>query len=137
MGTLIHEHARFSAPVFPDLDADHVRAIWRMLLERGSDLCISFTVLQEEERQGHVRWEAFYTFSGICRKVHNSIDSRFTFRDGLILTQRDPFSFWRWIRRALGVKGLLLGWTPLVRDRVRGSAAAALLRQLAADRPMV
>lgn len=137
MGALYHPEARFSDPVFPDLDAEHVRAMWRMLLERSSDLCISFTVVQEDERKGHVRWEAFYTFSGTGRKVHNSIDSRFTFKDGLILTQRDSFSFWRWSRQALGLKGLLLGWTPLVRDRVRGTAAAALLKHLATERPTV
>lgn len=130
MGALYHPEARFSDPVFPDLDALHVRAMWRMLVEQGHDLCISFKVLHEDERKGHVRWEAFYTFSRTGRKVHNSIDSRFTFRDGLILTQRDSFSFWRWSRQALGWKGSLLGWTPVVRDKVRGMAAASLLKAM-------
>lgn len=132
MGALYHPEARFSDPVFPDLAVEHVRAMWRMLVEQGHDLCISFKVLYEDEHTGHARWEAFYTFSRTGRKVHNIIDSRFTFKDGLILTQRDSFSLWRWSRQALGFTGIVLGWSPMVRDRVRGMAAAALLRYMAA-----
>ncbi|RMU63272.1 hypothetical protein ALP29_200285 [Pseudomonas syringae pv. avii] len=33
---------------------------------------------------------------------------------------------WRWSRQALGAKGLLLGWTPLVRNAVRVQALKGL-----------
>jgi hypothetical protein len=33
---------------------------------------------------------------------------------------------WRWSQQALGMKGLLLGWTPLVRNKVQQTAAASL-----------
>ena len=130
MGACYHHEARLSDPVFPDLDALHVRAMWRMLVEQGHDLCISFTVLHEDHRKGHVRWEAFYTFSRTGRKVHNVVTSHFKLKDGLILHQRDRFSFWGWSRQALGLSGKLLGWTPAVRGRVRGQAAAALLKEM-------
>jgi len=133
MGACYHPEARFSDPVFPDLDAAQVRAMWKMLLSSDTDLCISFTVLHEDQKGGHVRREAFYTFSRTGRKVHNVIDSRFTLKDGLIHTQHDRFSMWKWSRQALGVQGLVMGWTPLVRDKVRGMAAAGLLRAMAAE----
>lgn len=124
MGACYHEEAHFSDPVFPDLNAERVRAMWRMLLSSSSDLCISFSVVHEDKQGGEVRWEAFYTFAG--RKVHNRITSRFQFRDGLIHVHRDRFSTWRWARQALGVTGMLLGWTPFVWRKVQAKAAARL-----------
>ena len=56
-------------------------------------------------------------------------DGRATFRfdeNGLIADHRDKFSFHRWARQALGPPGLLLGWTPLLRNKVRRSAAESL-----------
>ncbi len=132
MGGCYHEAARFSDPVFPDLDAEGVRAMWRMLLSGDTDLCISFTVDREDDRGGRVRWEAFYTFPKTRRKVHNSITSDFTFRDGLIHTQHDRFNFWRWSRQALGLSGLVLGWTPAVKRKVRGMAASRLRQAMIA-----
>jgi len=58
--------------------------------------------------------------------VHNIIDARFTFNDGLIASHRDTFDFWRWSRQALGPTGLMLGWTPLLRNKVRSRAASNL-----------
>lgn len=126
MGACYRAEARFSDPVFPDLDAHGVKAMWKMLLDGDTDLCISFTVLKEDERGGRVQWEAFYSFGKQRRKVHNRITSDFTFKEGLILTQLDRFNFWRWSRQALGISGVLLGWTPMVRRKVREMAAARL-----------
>lgn len=128
MGACYHDEARFSDPVFPDLDAEGVKAMWRMLLSEGADLCISFTVLNENKDGGRVCWEAFYSFGKRKRRVHNRITSRFTFKEGLIHTQQDHFGFWRWSRQALGLTGLLLGWTPMVKRRVRDQAASRLQR---------
>lgn len=126
MGACYHAEASFSDPVFPQLDAHRVKAMWRMLLDGDTDLCISFTVLREDKHGGRVRWEAFYSFGRQRRKVHNRITSDFRFKDGLILVQRDRFNFWRWCSQALGIPGLLLGWTPMVRRKVRERAAARL-----------
>lgn len=130
MGVCYHPEARFSDPVFPDLDAEGVKAMWKMLLSGSSDLCISFTVVKEDEKGGKVEWEAFYTFSKTGRKVHNEITSTFTFKDGLIFSQKDHFSFWGWSRQALGLSGTLLGWTPMVRDKIRNAAAAGVLKAM-------
>lgn len=128
MGACYHPAARFSDPVFPDLDAAGVRAMWTMLLTSGTDLRTAFTVLDETDTEGHCRWEAWYTFSRTGRPVHNVVASAFRFEDGLIVRQVDTFPFWRWSRQALGTSGLLLGWTPWLHARVQRIAAAGLRR---------
>ena len=45
---------------------------------------------------------------------------------GKIVRQDDTFSLWRWYSKALGAKGSLLGWTPIVRNKIRAQASAAL-----------
>ena len=132
MAACYHNDAHFSDPVFPDLDAQGVRAMWKMLLTSGTDLRLEFKVLEENANGGKVHWDAYYTFSRTGRKVHNSIDATFTFKDGLILDHKDHFDLWRWSKQALGTSGLLLGWTPLVKNKVRGVAAKGLAKAMRA-----
>jgi hypothetical protein len=75
---------------------------------------------------------ATYTFSATGRKVVNAVDSRFTFKDGLILDERDDFSFWKWSRQALGPAGLFLGWMPRLLQTVQEKAHGNLEKFLAA-----
>lgn len=126
MGACYHPDARFSDPVFPDLDAGEVCAMWRMLLGGGTDMRLEFRVLAETATEGRVQWEAWYSFGAAGRSVHNRVSSDFLLRDGLILVQRDRFDFWRWSGQALGPSGTLLGWSPMLRNRVRNAAAARL-----------
>jgi len=73
-----------------------------------------------------------YRFSPTGRIVHNVIDAQFEFdRFALITRHVDRFDFWRWSRQALGTPGWLLGWTPLLRNKVRAQAAANLAAYLA------
>ena len=58
--------------------------------------------------------------------MHNAIDATFEFRDGLIVRHVDRFDFWRWSRQALGPIGLLLGWTPILRRKVRRTVRRTL-----------
>jgi limonene-1,2-epoxide hydrolase len=130
MGACYHADARFSDPVFPGLDEAEVRAMWRMLLTSGSGLRITYKILRTEDTKGRVQWEAWYTFSRSGRKVHNVVTSEFVLKDDRILVQHDHFDFWRWSRQALGTSGLLLGWTPMVRNKVQGIAAANLRKAM-------
>lgn len=126
MATCYADDARFSDPIFPDLDAVEVRAMWMMLLSSGTDLRFTFTVEQESATEGRCVCEAIYTFGKSGRPVHNIIHSSFELRDGLIFRQRDRFNFWRWSRQALGTTGWLLGWTPILRNKVRKVMAKRL-----------
>ncbi len=124
------DDARFSDPAFQDLNATEVRAMWKMLLGRSEDLRVKFKVLEEDAHRGVCEWHAYYTFSSTGRKVHNIVRSEFELRDGRIVRQQDRFDFWRWSRQALGVPGWLLGWSPMLRGKVRRTARAALDRAM-------
>lgn len=118
--------ATFSDPVFRELRGPAVGAMWRMLCERGADLRIEASGIEADSDQGRARWDAWYTFSATGRPVHNSIQASFQFRGGLIQAHSDSFDLYRWARQALGVKGLLLGWSPPVQRAIRAQAARAL-----------
>lgn len=130
MGACYSDAARFSDPVFRDLSATEVRAMWTMLIERGKDLRLTFDGVEANEATGSARWEATYTFQTTGRLVTNSIQASFTFEDGLIHRHTDRFPLYRWSRMALGAKGTLLGWTPLVQGKIRSMAARQLEKYL-------
>jgi ketosteroid isomerase-like protein len=116
----------FSDPVFPDLDAAGVAAMWRMLCERGKDLAVVASGIEADATTGRAHCEATYTYSATGRRVVNRIDATFAFRDGRICRHRDRFDLYRWLRQALGWKGVLLGFLPAVQRKVRSQAASAL-----------
>ncbi len=118
--------ATFSDPVFPELDAAGVAAMWRMLCARGKDLAVVASDVAADDSTGHAHWVATYTYSATGKHVENRIDAAFAFRDGLIVHHVDSFDLWRWLRQALGAKGALVGWFPLVQRTVRAQAAKAL-----------
>jgi ketosteroid isomerase-like protein len=117
--------ARFTDPVF-DLEGAAVGAMWSMLCERGRDLRVEWRDIRADDAAGSAHWEPRYTFSGTGRPVHNIIDSAFTFSAGRIASHVDTFDLWRWSRMALGAKGVLLGWSPFVRNAIRRQAKRGL-----------
>jgi ketosteroid isomerase-like protein len=58
MGACYADDARFSDPVFTDLDARGARAMWAMLLERGKDMSLTYEVLAESPSAAKVNWIA-------------------------------------------------------------------------------
>ena len=126
MQSCYHPQATFGDPVFPKLTSNEVKAMWQMLLTSSKDLRVEFSNGKADERVGSCHWEAWYTFSRSGRPVHNIIDATFEFRDGLIFRHTDHFDFWRWSRQALGLSGTLLGWTPVVSNKVRDTARRSL-----------
>lgn len=119
---------KFGDEVFPDLQGDRAKGMWKMLCERGKDLTIEFRDVQATDSEGSAHWDATYTFSATGRKVVNRIDAKFKFKDGLIIEHRDTFDFYAWARQALGPIGLLLGWTPIIKSKVRRAAAGGLAK---------
>jgi len=117
---------QFSDPVFTELHGSQAGLMWKMLCERGKDLKIEFGDVRADGATGSAHWEAWYTFSTTGRKVHNVIDATFEFRNGVIAKHSDSFDLYRWSRQALGPAGLLLGWTPLLQNKVRAMAAKGL-----------
>jgi ketosteroid isomerase-like protein len=128
MADCYHQEIRFSDPVFPLLVGEEVSAMWRMLCAQAKNFELSFSDIQASERTGTAHWEAGYDFSATGRRVLNRIDAAFEFRDGKIIKHTDAFDFWKWSRMALGPPGLLLGWMPLVRQKVQRQARERLSR---------
>jgi SnoaL-like domain len=126
MNALYHPQATFTDPVFGRLDVAQTQAMWALLCARGQDLRLKFDVVESDENFAKVQWQAWYSFGKAKRKVHNRVTSIFEFQDGLIYRQTDTFDFHRWARQALGLPGMLFGWTGLLRQQVRKKALRGL-----------
>lgn len=126
MARCYHPDVVFTDPVFPLLKGAEAGAMWAMLCARAQDFSLTFSTVAADDEQGSAHWEAKYLFSKTGRTVHNRIDAVFAFRDGLIVRHVDRFSFWRWAAQALGPVGLLLGWFPLIKAKVRKDAQKGL-----------
>ena len=125
--------AQFDDEAFSLRGREQIGGMWAMLCNatkaKGRDVW-KLEVSAITERSAH--WDATYRFSATGRMVLNRIDAEFEFdRAGLITRHRDRFDFWRWSRQALGTPGLLLGWSPLLRAKVRAQAAKNLQRFIA------
>lgn len=132
--------ASFDDPAFSLRGAEQIGAMWHMLCSatraKGkAHWKLEVSDITEQGRRGSAHWEAHYLFSATGRIVHNIIDAEFEFDGaGLITRHRDRFDFWRWSRQALGPPGMLLGWSPWLRKKVRAQAAANLQRSVQSRR---
>lgn len=116
----------FSDPAFGILQGKDAGDMWRMLTIRAKDFSLTFDNVRADERSGGAHWVATYLFNQTGRVVINDIQARFVFRDGKICEHHDSFEMWQWARQALGMKGLLLGWTPWLQGKVRAQALKGL-----------
>jgi hypothetical protein len=125
--------ARFDDEVFSLAGAAEIGGMWRMLCDTTKAKGQAHWKLELSQVTDHsAHWDAHYLFSATGRQVLNRIDASFEFDGrGLITRHRDRFDFWAWSRQALGLPGLLLGWTPFLRGKVRAQAAANLRRFMA------
>ena len=128
MAECYHKDVVFTDPVFGELRGERAADMWRMLVARADDLKVRVSDVAADDLVGSARWAADYRFGKARRPVRNVIEARFEFQDGKIARHDDTFPLWRWTRMALGPTGLLLGWTPMVQDKVRAQARAQLDR---------
>lgn len=117
---------QFSDPVFTNLQGNEAADMWRMLTSKAQDFSLVFDGVSADDKKGQAHWIATYTFSQTGRIVVNDIHASFSFRNGKIIRHQDHFDLWKWSRQALGNKGLLLGWTPMVKNAIRKQAAKGL-----------
>ncbi|WP_420583303.1 nuclear transport factor 2 family protein [Reichenbachiella sp.] len=131
MAECYHKELEFEDPAFGVLDYKQACAMWDMLLSGNNNIEITFKNAWSENEFGGVDWEAKYPFSKTGRKVHNVIDAKFEFKDGLIVGHRDYFDFYKWSRMALGMPGILLGWTSYLHKKVQAQCATMLKKYMA------
>jgi ketosteroid isomerase-like protein len=120
------DDATFNDPVFKNLDATETRAMWEMFCKNGKELEITYKNIISEGEIGLAEWTATYVFSKTGRKVTNHIRAEFTILDGKIISHTDSFNLYKWSAQALGLPGLLLGWTPIIRNKIRATAQQSL-----------
>ncbi len=136
MATCYADDVHFDDEAFSLRGKPQVMGMWRMLTDvtkaKGVDVWkLEYSGIQADAITGQAHWDAHYRFSATGRMVLNRIDAQFTFNpQGLIAVHRDSFDFWTWSRQALGAPGLLLGWTPFLRNKVRTTAAANLRKYM-------
>lgn len=116
----------FNDPVFGTLRGRDVGDMWRMLTSRAKNFSLTFDSVSANQDGGNAHWVARYLFTQTGRTVVNDIQASFVIRDGLICQHDDSFDQWRWSRQALGLPGLLLGWSPLLQNKVRQQAFKGL-----------
>ena len=126
MAACYHDEAVFEDPAFGELGVEDARDMWRMLCASHSDLRLDHTILATTADTAKVNWVARYTFTSTGRAVVNDVTATMKLRDGLIIDHRDAFDFWKWSRQALGLPGLLLGWSPMLKSKVRATTRSTL-----------
>ena len=126
MATCYANDVQFSDPVFTQLQGAEASEMWRMLTSKAQNFSLTFDGIRANDQSGQAHWIATYTFSQTGRTVVNDIHASFIFKDGKIARHQDHFNLWKWAHQALGIKGLLLGWTPFLQNAVRAQAAKGL-----------
>ena len=117
------DDALFNDPVFGILQANEIRAMWEMLCKQAKDFSLTFSDIKLlDEEYATCKWTATYLFSRTGRKVVNHINAYFRIQDGKIIEHTDQFNVWKWSRQALGISGLLLGWTGYLQNKVKANA---------------
>lgn len=131
MASCYHQNIVFSDPVFPSLHGQSASGMWHMLCTRAQDFSLEFSEVNANETEGSAHWIATYTFSQTGRTVVNDIRAKFVFAEGKIIQHQDHFDLWKWARQALGLKGLVLGWSTMVQSAILKQAAKSLQHYLA------
>lgn len=127
MAACYHPEIQFRDPVFELLKEKKASLMWQMLLERSKgDIKIEFSDIHADEFTGTAKWIATYNFSKTNRKVVNTIQAHFQFKEGLIIKHEDDFDLWKWSKQAFGLPGYLLGWTGYMQSKIQRTAQDSL-----------
>jgi hypothetical protein len=121
-----HDDVLFYDPVFESLEGPKVRAMWEMLLSGSREIGISIGNIEGADGYGSCEWIATYNFPPTGRKVINKVKAHFFISDGKIAEHHDDFSLWKWSSQALGMRGLLFGWTSTLQQRLRHKVRSRL-----------
>jgi ketosteroid isomerase-like protein len=122
-----HPNIQFQDPAFGILRGNDPCQMWKMLIEKSKgNIKIEFSDIKADDYSGTAKWVATYNFSKTNRKVINCIHAEFKFQDGLIIRHDDNFDIWKWSKQALGLKGVLFGWTGFMQKKIQEQALASL-----------
>ena len=132
MQSCYHPEAVFNDPVFGLLDAAEAKAMWEMLCLRAKEFSLTYNNIRLlDEEYTTCNWVATYLFSKNGRRIINRVTAHMRFQDGLIIEHTDAFDFYRWCRQAMGLKGILFGWTGFMQKRIQIQAKVGLEKFMA------
>ncbi len=116
----------FNDPVFGILQGNEVKAMWEMLCKNAKDLTIDVGKIEIDGEYGTCNWTALYTFSKTGRRVANKVKAHMRIENGKITEHTDEFDIYKWSRQALGLPGILLGWSGYLKNKIRYNAKTNL-----------
>ena len=117
----------FNDPVFGVLQGDEARAMWEMLCKQAKSFSLTFSDIRLlDEEYATCNWTATYTFSKTGKPVVNNVKAHMRIQDNKITEHTDQFNLYKWCRQALGVSGVLLGWSSLLQNKIRKQARGNL-----------
>jgi hypothetical protein len=110
-------------------DTNKMQVEYKDIKKGANDLTVRYSAIREPLltlAQYTATYTVRYLFGG--RPVTNVINATFTISptSNVILSQVDTFPFWTWARQALGVPGLLLGWSGYLQGKIQQKANANL-----------
>jgi ketosteroid isomerase-like protein len=116
----------FNDPVFGILQGDEVRAMWEMLCRNARDFSLQYSAIENDGEYATCNWNAAYTFSKTGRRVLNKVKAHMRIQNGKITEHTDEFDLYKWSRQALGLPGILLGWSGYLKNKIRDDARSKL-----------
>ena len=117
----------FNDPVFGILQNGEPQAMWEMLCKRATDFSLVYdNIILLDEEYATCNWTATYLFGPQKRKVINHIKAHLKIKAGLIIEHTDYFNLYKWSKQALGVPGILFGWTSWMQNKIKKQALVGL-----------
>ena len=118
----------FNDPAFGLLRGDEAKYMWEMLCKNAKDFSLTFSNIQLlDEEYATCNWIATYTFSKTGNKVVNNIKAHMKLKDEKIIEHSDAFKLSKWAAQALGLPGVLLGWTGFMKRKIQQNARKNLI----------
>ena len=116
----------FNDPVFGILQGEEVKAMWQMLCSNAKDFNLTYSNIECDGEYGTCNWTASYAFLKTGRKVVNNVKAHMRIEGGYITEHTDEFDIYKWSRQALGLPGILLGWSGYLKNKIRFDAKTRL-----------
>jgi ketosteroid isomerase-like protein len=131
MQSCYSEDPIFNDQVFGILQGDEVRSMWEMLCKNAKDFSLRYSSIEIDDEYATCKWTAAYTFSRTGRRVVNNVKAYMRIQNNKIIEHTDEFDFYKWARQALGLPGILLGWSGYLKNKIRHNAKSSLQKFMA------
>jgi ketosteroid isomerase-like protein len=131
MNACYSDNIVFYDPMFDLLKGYETKAMWEMLCKNAKEFSLEFDSIKDlGDGYYNCNWKASYNFSKTGRRVINNGKAYMKIENGIITEHSDGWSFHKWSGQAIGVMGKLLGWSSLLKNKVKNTAKKSLLEYI-------